>query len=70
MNSGLSIKASQGLETHLKRRRGFTGSRESISKITSSGKLDIAACFVLFCWISRCLMKCYGENGEMGSEFF
>ena len=49
MNCGLSIRASQGFETHLKQRRGLTGSRESISKITSSGRLDIAASFVLCC---------------------
>lgn len=37
---GLEIRESQGLETDLNRSRDFTGSRESISNITSFGKLQ------------------------------
>lgn len=41
MNSGESIRARNGLDTDLNRRRDFTGKSENISAITSGGTSDI-----------------------------
>lgn len=41
MNFGLSIRDLKDFDTHLNRNNDFTGSRESISVITSGGTSDI-----------------------------
>lgn len=50
MKSGLSIRAQNSLDTHLHRRRDFTGNRERMSPRISSGISDIGGLIRVGFW--------------------